>query len=261
MDTIAARLPVIVIAELLGVPVEDRDKFVAWSNASIGAADPEYAEFRQTAVLEQYEYFERMIAARRSEPRSDLLTVMVEAEDEADAFTHTDLLSLCFFLLAAGNETTRNLISHSIVGLSDHPDQLERLHEERDLEHAVPELLRWSSPVIHMARTVTADTEIRGQPIRAGDQLVLLYGAANHDDRVFGPTADDLDVRRDPNPHLGFGFGAHFCLGAALATMEARVLLDELLDRFSSWTIVGPVERLRSTMILGIKHLPVTLHA
>ena len=259
VERIAIPLPVIVIAELLGVPVEDRDKFVAWSNASVGIADPEYAHLQTTALIEQYQYFEHILAKRRSDPQDDLLTLLVQAEEQDEVFSHTDLLSLCFLLLAAGNETTRNLISHSVVGLARCTDQLAELRETRDVRRAVEELLRWVSPVIHMARTVTTDTELRGQPLRAGDQVVMLYGAANRDERVFGQTAELLDVDRDPNPHLSFGFGQHFCLGAALARMEARVLLEEMLDRFSDWSVVGPVQRLRSTMILGIKHVPVIL--
>ena len=259
VEAVAAKLPVIVIAEMLGIPVEDRDTFVAWSNASIGVADPEYA---QLAMVDMAAYFERVLADRRRQPQDDLLTDLVRAEDEhGDFFTHTDLLTMCFLLLAAGNETTRNLISHGVRALADHPDQMRELREGRDIRRGVEELMRWVSPVIHMARTTTVDIEIRGQSIRSGDQVVLLYGAANHDDRVFGPTADELDVTRDPNPHLGFGFGTHFCLGAALARLEAAVMLDELLDRFTGWRVVGPVQRLRSTMILGIKHLPVVLTA
>ena len=124
---------------------------------------------------------------------------------------------------------------------------------------AVEELLRWVSPLIHQARTVTADTEIDGQPLAAGDQVVMLYGSANRDERVFGPTAEDLDVTRDPNPQLAFGFGEHFCLGAALARLEGQVLFEELADRFGHWSVAGPPERLRSTMIRGIKRLPVIL--
>jgi cytochrome P450 len=259
VDVVAARLPVIVIAELLGVPTEDRDKFVAWSNASVGVADPEYAHLQQTSAAEEYEYFERILEQRRLRPADDLLSVIVRAEAECDDFTHSDVMTLCFLLLAAGNETTRNLITQGVLALTRHPDQMDLLRERREVRRAVEELMRWVSPVIHMARTVTRDTVVRDQPVRAGDQVVLFYGAANRDDRVFGDTADDLLVTRDPNPHLGFGFGTHFCLGAALARLEARVLYDELLDRFGEWRVVGPPEPLHSTMIRGIKHLPVVL--
>jgi cytochrome P450 len=259
VDVVASRLPVIVIAELLGIPVEDRDKFVAWSNASVGRADPEYAHLQQSATIEQYQYFEEVLRQRRLRPADDLLSVIVRAEDECEGYTHADALALCFLLLAAGNETTRNLITHGVHALVRHPEQLSLLREKRDARRAVEELMRWVSPVIHMARTVTKETVVHGQRIAPGDQVVLLYGAANRDDRVFGATADDLDITRDPNPHLGFGFGTHFCLGAALARVEARVLYEELLDRFGHWTVVGPPETLHSTMIRGIKHLPVVL--
>jgi cytochrome P450 len=256
---VASRLPVIVIAELLGVPVDDRERFVAWSNASIGMADPEYAELHEQAMLEQFNYFEHILGERQSCPRDDLLTVLVDAERDHEDFGHQDVLSMCFLLLAAGNETTRNVISHSVVALSRHPEQRAMLADGCDSKCAVEELLRWTSPVIHMARTVTRETVVRDQPLQAGDQVVVLYGAANHDERVFGDTAEELDLTRHPNPHLAFGFGEHFCLGAALARMEARVLLEEMVDRFSDWDVVGPVERLRSTMIAGIKHFPVIL--
>jgi cytochrome P450 len=259
VDVVAARLPVIVIAELLGVPSEDRERFVAWSNASVGVVDPEYAHLQQTAMIEEYEYFERILEERRLLPADDLLSVLVHAEADCRDFTHHDVLAMCFLLLAAGNETTRNLITQGVLALTQYPDQLALLREQRDVRRGVEELMRWVSPVIHMARTVTVDTVVRGQPISAGDQVVLLYGAANRDDGVFGVTADDLVISRDPNPHLGFGFGTHFCLGAALARLEARVLYDELLDRFAEWRVVGSPQPLRSTMIRGIKHLPVVL--
>jgi len=259
VDEVAARLPSVVIAELLGVRVEDREKFVAWSNAAVGIADPEYSHLQETAMLEQYEYFEQILADRLREPEDDLLTKLVQAESENEQFTHRDLLSLCFLLLAAGNETTRNLMSHSVRALASNPEEAEELRKTRDFRRAVEELMRWVSPVIHMARTVTHSTKLRGQHLRAGDQVVLLYGSANHDERVFGDDAEDLDLDRDPNPHLGFGFGVHFCLGASLARLETRVLLEEMLDRFSGWRVDGDVERLCSTMILGIKHLPLVL--
>jgi cytochrome P450 len=260
VDRVAAILPVVVIAELLGIPVEDRDKFVEWSNASVGVADPEYAHLQASAVVEQYQYFEHMLDERRTTPCRDLLTVIVGAEaDAASDFNHQDAMSLCSLLLAAGNETTRNLISHSVRVLGSRPDQLAQLRESNDAHLAVEELLRFISPVIHMARTVTTETEIGGRKLAIGDQVVLIYGAANRDERQFGASAADLVLDRDPNPHLSFGFGPHFCLGAALARLEARVLLEETVRRFVRWSVVGPVERLHSTMILGIKHLPVIL--
>jgi cytochrome P450 len=259
VEAVAARVPVIVIAELLGVPVEDREKFIAWTNASVGPADPEFADLLGTTMPEQLAYFEDIIGQRRAEPRDDLISVLAEAEAGHDDFSPSELTLLCFLLLGAGGETTRNLIAHGLVGLTRHPDQQAILREGRDTGRAVEELLRWVSPLLHQARTVTTDTEIDGRRLAAGDQVVMLYGSANRDERVFGPTAEDLDVTRDPNPHLAFGFGEHFCLGAALARIEGQVLFEELADRFGHWSVAGPPERLRSTMIRGIKRLPVVL--
>jgi cytochrome P450 len=259
VDVVAARVPVIVIAELLGIPVEDREKFVEWSNAGIGAADPEFAPLRERAGLEQYAYFEDILSQRRVDPRDDLLSLLIGAEGEQ--LTHTDVLTMCYVLLAAGNETTRNLISRAVIQLVDHPDQLDRLRDGGDIRTAIEELMRWTSPVIHMARTATEDVEMRGQLIKAGEQVVMFYGAANRDHRAFGPTAEELDVGRDPNPQLGFGFGTHYCLGASLARLEAAAVLGQLVDRFRRWEVVGPVEPLQSTMIRGIKHLPAVLYA
>jgi len=259
VESVAAPLPVIVIAELLGVPLEDRDKFVAWSNASIGVADPEYGRHRDAMMLEQYHYFEQILRERRRRPVDDLLSILAGAEVDHEDLTHADVLALCFLLLAAGNETTRNLISQGVLALVGHPDQLDLVRQQGDVRCAVEELMRWVSPVIHMARTVRVGTVVRDVSLQAGQQVVLLYGAANRDDRVFGADADELIVTRNPNPHLGFGFGTHFCLGAALARLEAKVVYQELLERFGNWRVVGPVERLHSTMILGIRHLPIVL--
>jgi cytochrome P450 len=259
VEAVAARVPVIVIAELLGVPVEDREKFIAWTNASVGPADPEFGDLFNTTMPEQLAYFEEIIAQRRAEPRDDLISAMLEADAGHDALSPAELNLLCFLLLGAGSETTRNLIAHGLVGLTSNLDQQAILREGGNIGRAVEEMLRWVTPLIHQARTVTTDTEIDGQPLAAGDQVVLLYGSANRDERVFGPTAEDLDLTRDPNPHLAFGFGEHFCLGAALARLEGQVMFEELADRFGHWSVVGPPERLRSTMIRGIKRLPVVL--
>ena len=259
VEAVAARVPVIVIAELLGVPVADRDKFIAWTNASVGPADPEYADLLGTTMTEQLAYFEEIIGQRRAQPCDDLISVLVEAEAGHDDFSPHELTLLCFLLLGAGSETTRNLIAHGLAGLVRHPGQQAILREGRDTARAIEELLRWVSPLLHQARTVTTSTEIAGQQLAPGDQVVLLYGSANRDQQVFGPDAEDLDVTRNPNPHLAFGYGEHFCLGAALARLEGQVLFEELTDRFGHWTLAGPSERLRSTMIRGIKRLPVVL--
>jgi cytochrome P450 len=261
VNSLAAPFPAVVIAEMLGIPAEDHKDFARWANASIGVVDPEYADLQATAMLEQHRYFEKMLALRRAEPADDLVSVIIEAETTDPAFDHVKALRLCFLLLAAGNETTRNLITHSVYELSLHPDQQAALRAGADMGCAVEEFLRWASVAIHMARTVTIDTELHGQELRAGDQVVMLYGAANRDERVFGSTVDELRLERDPNPHLSLGFGQHFCLGAALARLETKIFLEEMLDRYDRWSIAGPVERLRSTMVRGIKHMPIVLNA
>jgi cytochrome P450 len=259
VDTLAAPLPIIVIAELLGVPIEDRDRFVAWTNASVGRADPEYDE-AQVALGEQYAYFEAIVEQRRRQPADDLISRLVAVEQQADDFTADNLLNLCFLLLAAGNETTRNLISGGLLALIEHPEEKEKLASGQvPIATGVEEMLRWHNAVIHMARTATRDVTVRDQPVRASDQVVMFYGSLNRDEDVFGPDADAFVVARDPNPHLAFGFGQHFCLGANLARLEARVLFEELLERFPDPRLDGEVERLRSTMIRGIKHMPVRL--
>jgi cytochrome P450 len=261
VDALAAPLPIIVIAELLGVPIEDRDRFITWTNASIGRADPEYAQDESLAAAgEMYQYFVDFVEQRRREPRDDLITRLVAVEADADDFTADDLLHLCFLLLAAGNETTRNLISGGLLALLDQPREWEKLATgATPIATGIEEMLRWWNPVIHMARTAARDAMVRDQHVRAGDQVVMFYGSLNRDEDVFGDDSDAFRVDRDPNPHVAFGFGQHFCLGANLARLEARVMFEELLDRFPNPELAGEVQRLRSTMIRGIKHMPVRL--
>jgi cytochrome P450 len=260
VEALSAPLPIIVIAELLGVPIEDRDRFVAWTNASVGRADPEYAQDEAlTALGGQYEYFVGIVEQRRREPRDDLISRLVAVESEAEDFTADDLLNLCFLLLAAGNETTRNLITGGLLALIEHPEEKEKLCGATPIESGVEEMLRWWNPVIHMARTATKETMVRDQQVRAGDQVVMFYGSLNRDEDVFGAEPDAFRVDRDPNPHVAFGFGQHFCLGANLARLEARVMFEELLQRYPNPALDGEVQVLRSTMIHGIKHMPVRL--
>jgi cholest-4-en-3-one 26-monooxygenase len=165
-------------------------------------------------------------------------------------------------LLVAGNETTRNLLSGGLLALADEPAQWARLRDDRALvPTAVEELLRWTTPVISFLRTATRDVELRGQLVAAGEPVLLVYASANRDEAVFGDSAGRLDVGRDPNPQLSFGFGPHFCLGAALARLEGRVVLDALLDRFSAIEPAGPVERAPSPVIAGIREAPVRFTA
>ena len=188
--------------------------------------------------------------------------MLAGAEIDGHRLTDDDLLNFAFLLLVAGNETTRNLIALGTQALIEHPDQRRLLLDDPSLiPGAVEEMLRWNSPVVHMARTATADVEIRGQLIRAGEVVVMLYGSANRDEDVFGGDAEEFKVTRHPNPHIAFGCGEHSCLGAQLARLEACTLFEELLRRFPRLELVGPVDRVRATMVPGVKRMPVRLGA
>jgi cytochrome P450 len=264
-EEIAAPLPTRMIAELLGAPPEDWEQFRRWSDAAVGTADPDIELDNVTALGELYEYFQRLIAVRRSgevADTGDLLSILAAAEVDGEQLSDEDLLNFSFLLLVAGNETTRNLIALGTLALIDHPDQFAKLRQEPELiPVAVEEMLRYTSPVTHMARQATEDVEIRGQLIKEGDSVVMLYGAANRDEDVFGPTAEEFDITRNPNPHIAFGCGEHSCLGAQLARLEARVMFEVLLGSYPSIELAGDVTRLRATMVPGVKRMPVRLGA
>ena len=258
---IAAELPLQVIAEVMGVPQEDRHLVFDWSNRMIGADDPEYMGSPEAvfeASTELYAYANQLAAKKRANPDNDIISVLLQAEIGGDRLTELEF-DLFFLLLAvAGNETTRNLIAHGQLALMDHPDQRARLIADPSLvPHAVDEMLRWGTPVMHFRRTAQRDTEIRGQRIAEGDKVVIWYISANRDEDMF----DDpyrFDIGRTPNEHVAFGGGGpHFCLGANLARLEIRVMFEELLRRIPDMEPSGPVQRLRSNFINGIKHMPV----
>ena len=261
---VAAELPLEAIAELIGVPLEERHKLFHWSNTMIGSEDPEYAitpEDATAAQIEMYMYAHTLAEERRKEPRHDIMTTLLSAEVDGDQLSEMDF-SLFFLLLAvAGNETTRNAISHGMAALLEHPDQYQLLVEDPSLvAGAAEEIIRWASPVMYFRRNVTKDYDLRGQHIAAGDKVALYYISANRDEDVFEDPYR-FDVRRDPNPHIAFGGGGpHFCLGASLARLEVRVLYEELVKRVDRIEEAGPVRRLRSNFINGLKHLPVRLH-
>jgi cytochrome P450 len=261
-EEIAAPLPTRMIAELIGAPPDDWEQFRVWSDAATGTADPEIELDPSVAMGQLFEYFQQVIAARRTDARDDMLSILVSAEIDGHRLTDEDLLNFAFLLLVAGNETTRNLIALGTQALIEHPDQRQLLIDDHSLiPGAVEEMLRWNSPVVHMARTATADVEIRGQQIRAGEAVVMLYGSANRDEDVFGDDAEEFKVTRHPNPHIAFGCGEHSCLGAQLARLEAGALFDELLRRFPRLELAGPVDRVRATMVPGVKRMPVRLGA
>ena len=259
-EEIAAPLPTRMIAELIGAPPDDWEQFRAWSDAATGTADPEIELDSLVAMGQLFEYFQKLIAARRTEARDDLLSVLAGAEIDGHRLTDEDLLNFAFLLLVAGNETTRNLIALGTLALIAHPDQRRLLIEDPTLiPGAVEEMLRWNSPVVHMARTATTDVEIRGRLIAEGETVVMLYGSANRDEDIFGADSEEFKVTRHPNPHIAFGCGEHSCVGAQLARLEASVMFDELLRRFPRLELVGEVDRMRATMVPGVKRMPVRL--
>jgi cytochrome P450 len=261
-EEVAAPLPTVVIAELIGAPSEDWESFRAWSDAVIGFDDPDTPLTQEEALLALHEYFTRLIEARRLEPRDDVLSSLLTSELNGEKLSSEDVYNFCWLLLIAGNETTRNLIALGTRTLLAHPDQLQKLVETPSLiASAVEEMLRWCNPVSHMLRTATQDVAIRGQTIRQGQQVVMLYGSANRDEEIFGPDAEAFDIARQPNPHIQFGFGEHICIGAALARLEARVMFEELVPALASATLAGEVTRVRATMVPGVRYMPVQFEA
>lgn len=265
VDAIAMRLPLDVILELLGVPTDDRDQMYLWSNAVIGSEDPEYGsvelprEAIAAAQQAMFGYFARFITQRRASPREDLVSLLVEARIDGTPLTDMEILGFCFLLAIAGNETTRNATSGAMLALIEHPGERAALTADpSNMTPAVEELLRWVTPIVYMARTATRDVEIVGQTVREGEKVVLFYPSANRDDSMFADPFR-LDFARKPNRHLTFGFGRHSCLGNDLARIELRAVLTEILARFPALELAGPVSRLRSNFVGGIKHMPVRL--
>ena len=246
--------PLMVISDLLGVPAEDWPRFFEWSEATIPGATDWSEERRAELTDEMHQYLLALIAERRSAPRDDLISDLVLSEIEGRALDDDELWMFLNQLLVAGNETTRNLLSGGLVALAEAPEQYDRLRADRTLlPTAVDELLRWTTPVVGFMRTATGATELAGVPIGEGEHVHMLYASANHDEAVFGAQAEQLDVGRAPNPHLAFGFGVHFCIGAALARLEASVFLEELLSRVERIELAGPVERTPSGIIAGVR--------
>jgi len=249
--------PLQVICELLGVDGEQWPRFYEWSEAVIPGESDRSAEERAGLQAEMWEYLIGVAEQRRAEPVDDLVSALATAESEGDQLSEAELAMFLIQLLVAGNETTRNLLSGGLVALAEHPEQWAALRADRSLlPRAVEELLRWTTPVISFMRTATCATVVRGQDIAEGDPLLLVYASANRDESVFGPDADQFRIDRHPNPHLSFGFGPHFCLGAALARIEARVVLGELLDRFGTIEVAGEVTRTASPVIAGVRRAP-----
>jgi cholest-4-en-3-one 26-monooxygenase len=254
---VACELPLQAIAELLGIPQEDRRKIFAWSNEMIGYDDPDYDGDGPNAAAELVGYSMVMAEDRRACPRDDIVTKLVNAEVDGGHLSPDEFGYFMILLSVAGNETTRNAISHGMLAFLDHPDQWELFCAERPVT-AVDEIVRWATPVTVFQRTALADTTLGGQPIKAGQRVGLFYRSANFDEAVFGQP-QRFDILRSPNPHLGFGgSGAHFCLGANLARLEIELIFNAIADTLPSIQKAGEAERLRSGWLNGIKRLPVT---
>lgn len=265
---VAAELPLQAIAALLGVPQDDRHFFLEWADTTLDYDDRDpgqVSDRAQRASAAMFEYSARLLAGKRACPADDITSIIATADlpdEAAPGGPMSDLEQQMFFslLVAAGSETTRNSIAAGILALIDRPGDWQALRADRSLlPTAVEEILRWASSTVYNRRTATREVERHGQVIRPGDKVVLWWQSANVDERAF-PDPLRFDIRRAPNPHLALGLGAHFCLGANLARLEIRLVLDALLDRVEAIEPAGPVERTRSNKHAGYRHVPVTFH-
>jgi cholest-4-en-3-one 26-monooxygenase len=258
---LSAELPLQVIAELLGVPQEDRHHMFEWSNRMVGNEDPEYQDQQElalTSAMELYAYASELFARKRIDPHADLMSALTTVEIEGERLSDMELELFFLLLTVAGNETTRNLMSGGMHAFFQHPEQWQRLLGDRSLlPTAVDEMLRFVTPVMNFRRTAMVDTELSGTRIAAGDKVVFFHASANRDEDIF-TDPDTFDIGRDPNPHIAFGGGGpHFCLGTNLARMEIQVMYEHLLDRMPDIRQDGDVQRLQSQFINGVKHIPV----
>jgi cholest-4-en-3-one 26-monooxygenase len=262
---IAAELPLEVIAELIGVPREDRHKLFEWSNRMIGSEDPEYQVSEEEtfqAQVEMFMYAQQLADERRKSPADDIISALLSSEVDGESLSDMDFNLFFLLLSVAGNETTRNAIAHGMNAFLEHPDQWRLFADDLDahLAGATEEILRWATPVLFFRRNATRDVELHGRAIKEGDKITLWYISGNRDEDVFEDPFR-FDITRTPNNHIAFGGGGpHFCLGAQLARMEIHVLFEELAKRVHHVEPLGEPDRLRSNFIGGIKHLPVRYH-
>ncbi|GAB3576918.1 cytochrome P450 [Amycolatopsis endophytica] len=253
VEEVACELPLQAIAELIGVPQEDRRKIFDWSNQMIGYDDPEYDVDPLSASAELVGYAWNMAEDRRKCPMDDIVTKLVQADVDGESLSSEEFGFFVILLSVAGNETTRNAITHGMKAMLDHPDQWELYREQRP-KTAPDEIVRWATPVIAFQRTATADTELGGQPIRRGERVGMFYSSANFDPEVFDEP-ERFDVLRDPNPHVGFGgTGSHYCIGANLARLEIDLIFNAIAEEMPGIRELAEPERLRSGWLNGIKH-------
>jgi cytochrome P450 len=260
---IAALQPLRMITEILGIPREQEGFVLKVTNENFGIEDPEFQrqgdtrEDRLVFLQEAFAFLSEITEDRRSKPRDDLSSVLANATIEGTSVPTFELFSLYFLIMVAGHDTTRNSISGGLLALLQHPEQLEKLRRDPSLvETAADEIVRWTTPVNHFSRTATTDYELRGKRIRKGDSVALFYASANRDEEIF---ADPFTFRidRTPNPHLGFGIGEHYCLGAHLARLDLKVFFRQFAERLESIELAGPVELLHASFVGGPKHMPV----
>jgi cytochrome P450 len=250
------------ITELMGIPREQEDFVLRITNQNFGIEDPDFQlegetrEERLAFLTEAFGYLNGLVQERRQSPGKDLLSVLAQAKIDGDWVPEFQLFSLAFLVMVAGHDTTRNAISGGLLAFLEHPDELEKLRRDPGLvRSAAEEIVRWTTPVNHFVRTAVEDYELRGQTIRAGDSVALFYASANRDEEIY----DDpwtFRIDREKNPHLGFGIGEHFCLGAHLARMDLRVFFRQFVERFERAELAGPVERLHASFVGGPKRIP-----
>jgi cytochrome P450 len=260
---ISSKIPLAVITELLGVPRQDWAQLFSWTNEIIAPRDPEFAkgatanETLERARIGLFTYFTDLVHERQKHPTNDITSIVAGSRVNGAAMPELEMLSYYLLLVVAGNETTRNATTGGLMALIENPAEFKRLREDPSLiRSGVEEIVRWVSPVIQFSRTATADTEIRGQKIREGESVGMFYPSANRDEEVFDEPFK-FDVGRNPNPHIAFGIGEHFCLGANLARLELQVIFRQLAQRLESVEPTGPAERILSSFVGGIKRFPI----